>query len=616
MNQSETQPPSPSLATVHETSLAADGWLGRYVAVADQRQVLDATVADTYLAWVKERQDPGRWDGEHIGKWLEAAALVWRRGRSPQLLAQMDAVADQLIALQDADGYLGSYREDLRFHKIDWNAQPIGMAARFDLWCHLMILNGLLDHHEAAGRPSSLASAAKAADLVLRTFGDGRQDIMRVMHNRGQGPLTAILPMARLYGLTGDQRYADFCGYCIRQFGRPHTLPIRMVDDPAAAAADVLVYEPDRQEDDGVKKCELELTMRGLLELYRHTGEKRLLATSSAVFNRLYQPILPTLAVCGYLLGPEITDPVIHHNPLVETCDIPPALRWWGEAFRQTGEARFLAALERSLYNQLLAHHRPEGGHIGFDARAPADRQGGTMRKQWRDDACNWRENCCLSMGALGLCWIPSAVAYAASDEVVIALYAAGTTTCRLGAAEVRITQETTYPVGGEVRLRLGLPRPLAFRLRLRIPEWAEGATVAIPGEAPARAVPGTLHAIARTWRPGDTLTLSLPMRIRCTPLPGPEKMTLVERGPLILAAPLRLNDGIGPESLRLPTRKGVSCTVQTPAAGDPAPTVFTLAVAGEGQASPRLRLTALSDAGVGGEGDPYRAVFPMAADF
>lgn len=601
---SKTAPqPAPFIA-VHATTLAADSWLGRYVQGAEQRHVLDPKVAETYLGWVEACEDRSCWHAEHIGKWLESAMLVWRRIGSAPLLTRIDGIVDRLLAHQGLDGYLGSYRDGLRFQQLDWNAEPARMDARFDLWCHLMIITGLLDHHEAADRPRSLAGARRAGDLVARIFGDGRQDILRVMHNRGQGPLTAILPMARLFGLTGDSRYAEFCAYCTRQFGRPYSLPIRMVDDAAASATEVLVHESVRQEDDGVKKCELELTMRGLLELYRHTGDRRLLATSTAVFDQLYQPILPTLAVCGYLLDPAVDVPVVHHNPQVETCDIPPAMRWWSEAFRQTGEVRFLEALERSLYNQLLAHHRPEGGHLGFDTRAQADRHGNVMTKKWSDDSCAWRENCCLSMGALGLCWVPSTVAFDRPDGIVIALYAEGTSTSRLGDTEVRVTQQTTYPVGGEVRLRIEPSQALEFRLQLRIPAWAAGATVAIAGAAPTPCVSGTLHAISRTWQPGDEVVLSMPMELRRTPLSGPPGRVLIERGPLILAAPSRLNAG-GPGSLQLASRPGAVCTVETSAGG---PILFCIAADGQ---SPPLRLIALSQAGVGGADDPFLAVFP-----
>jgi DUF1680 family protein len=599
---SKPAPQIAQLTAVHATMLDADGWIGRYVQGAEQRHVLDPQVGETYLAWVEEREDTSCWHAEHIGKWLESAMLVWRRTRSATLLARIDGLVDRLLAMQGEDGYLGSYRDGLRFQQLDWNAEPARMDARFDLWCHLMIITGLLDHHEAAVRPRSLASARKAGDLVARIFGDGRQDLTRIMHNRGQGPLTAILPMARLYGLTGEARYAEFCSYCTRQFGRPWTLPIRMVEDPAASATAVLVHEPARQQDDGLKKCELELTMRGLLELHRHTGERKLLATSSAVFQRLYQPILPTLAVSGYLLDPAVDVPVVHHNPQVETCDIPPAMRWWSEAFRQTGEVRFLDAVERSLYNQLLAHHRPEGGHTGFDTRAPTDRDGGLMSKTWSDDTCVWRENCCLSMGALGLCWVPSTVAFAGPEGIVVALYASGTSTCQVGGSEVRITQQTTYPVGGEVRLRIDASQPQRFRLQLRIPAWAAGATVRINGAEPSACAPGTLHAIERTWQPGDTVVLSLPMAIRSTPLSGPAGRVLIERGPLVLAAPRRLNEG-----LQLPmVRSGAACSV---AVADDGQTVFS--IAGDRAGPAPLRLTALSQAGTGGAEDPYVAVFP-----
>ena len=50
--------------------------------------------------------------------------------------------------------------------------------------------------------------------------------------------------------------------------------------------------------------------------------------------------------------------------------------------------------------------------------------------------------------------------------------------------------------------------------LMLRIPGWAEGATVRINGTA-AAVKPGTYAELRRAWRKGDVVELDLPMTPR-----------------------------------------------------------------------------------------------------
>jgi uncharacterized protein len=55
---------------------------------------------------------------------------------------------------------------------------------------------------------------------------------------------------------------------------------------------------------------------------------------------------------------------------------------------------------------------------------------------------------------------------------------------------------------------------PVSFPLYFRIPAWAEGASCNYNGEKMACPA-GKLFEMERTWRPGDKITLSLPMKVR-----------------------------------------------------------------------------------------------------
>ena len=101
------------------------------------------------------------------------------------------------------------------------------------------------------------------------------------------------------------------------------------------------------------------------------------------------------------------------------------------------------------------------------------------------------------------------------------------------GGIPVTVTLTSDYPFSGEINLALELEEPCEFDLRLRIPDWAEEATLSICGETEALHAPGSFHVIKRTWRSGDCVRLDLPMDIRLSE--GHKGLLSVHRGPLAL---------------------------------------------------------------------------------
>jgi DUF1680 family protein len=105
--------------------------------------------------------------------------------------------------------------------------------------------------------------------------------------------------------------------------------------------------------------------------------------------------------------------------------------------------------------------------------------------------------------------------------------YAPGTVTT----GEVTLTVETEYPWDGLVRVRVdSAPGPV--RLSLRVPAWAEGATI---DGAPA--APGYVQAEVAA---GEAVELRLPMEVRTTTahprVDAVRGCVALERGPLVYA--------------------------------------------------------------------------------
>jgi DUF1680 family protein len=127
--------------------------------------------------------------------------------------------------------------------------------------------------------------------------------------------------------------------------------------------------------------------------------------------------------------------------------------------------------------------------------------------------------------------------------ELWVNLYQPSEVRFQIHGKSFSLTQTTTYPEDPEIHLRLAGFRPASFTLRLRIPAWTGGAaTLQVNRHAVALAVESGFASVTRLWRPGDEVTLTLPLSLRLEPLPAnggpahPASVALL-RGPLVLFA-------------------------------------------------------------------------------
>src|SRR5690606_29361503 len=119
-----------------------------------------------------------------------------------------------------------------------------------------------------------------------------------------------------------------------------------------------------------------------------------------------------------------------------------------------------------------------------------------------------------------------------------------------IGGIEVEAEQQTSYPFSDEIRIVLRTERPTSFPLHLRIPGWAEGATLKVNGQHEALASSGQITRLERLWRTGDAVELIFPAKI--TRSAWHKQLTSLERGPLVFALP------IGEEWRKIGERGGI----------------------------------------------------------
>jgi DUF1680 family protein len=484
------------------------GWVGHRILVNEANRLVKMD-AERLLEGYRKRPGRQSWDGEHVGKWLHAATLAWVYTGDPALRQKLDYIAAELVKCQMADGYLGTYVEQKR-----WRS--------WDVWAHKYNLIGLITYVRYTGNLVPLDCCRRMADLLCKTLGDepGKLDIIKSGPIVGMAPTSVLEPMMWLYRLTAEPRYLDFCKYILRAWEQPNGPKI---------ISTLLTTKRVYEVGDG-KAYEMLSCLDGALELYRTTGEERLLHLCLNAWQDIVDHRLYLTGAASYWEHFHGDYDLPNNNNVGETCVTVTWLEFNAQLLRLTGEAWFADQLEHVVLNQLLGAQKCDGSAWGYYVQMEG-------RKPYTSTLDG---QCCLSSGPRGIALIPTFAVTTDKDGIVVNLYDSGTSHLRLREqTSVQLTTETLYPGDERIRITIEPSETKSFAVKLRIPAWCAKATLEVNGrKAPATAGADGYVAIRRDWKRGDRISLRLPLEPRLVVGDHMNKgKVALMYGPLVLAA-------------------------------------------------------------------------------
>jgi uncharacterized protein len=130
------------------------------------------------------------------------------------------------------------------------------------------------------------------------------------------------------------------------------------------------------------------------------------------------------------------------------------------------------------------------------------------------------------------------------SRGVYVNLYIPSTLKWTRDGAQIELRQKGEYPYDAHVEFEVKASKAAEFSVNLRIPAWAEGASVAVNGKRePVSA--GSFVRVQRNWKDGDRIELELPLTARLEAIDArhPDMVALLV-GPVVLFA---ITDGEQP---------------------------------------------------------------------
>jgi len=498
-----------ALQPVDRGAVTLKGFLGHRIDVNREVRLKEYVAEDVLLEDFRNRPSKAAWNGEYVGKWICAATQAWQNTpHDKQLKKKLDHIVAELIKTQESDGYLGTYLKKDRWSMGKGPDRWIKVG--WDVWNNKYCLQALLTYYQATHNRAALKAAERINDLLIATFGKGKRDILKSGTHTGMAATSILESSALLYEITGEKKYLDFCQYVLNR---------------ANAGPKILtnIEKYGTVQRVGNKKAyEMLANYIGCCELYRATGEERLLKVPTIVWQNIVDELC---FVTGAPDAHELFSPpksLITTGLCTETCVQVYWLRLNLQLLRLTGEARFADELHRLIYNHMLAAQHPNGRDWCYFTTMEG-------QKGYRTDIC-----CCSSNGPRAIALIPT-FAYMTGDRAIaVNLYETGSFKTELDREPVTLTQRTDYPWGKTVELTVSPGKEMDFTLKLLLPFFFTSGSVTVNGQPldlPMK--PSSYLSIKRKWCAGDKVVLKMAMPVQVLRKKG--RVALL-RGPQFLA--------------------------------------------------------------------------------
>jgi DUF1680 family protein len=505
-----------------------------------------------------------QWNDGDFYKFLEAVCAVYAVTRDAQLAAILDESIDAISRAQRSDGYLHTPML-IRARNGDTRDQPFQDRNHFEMYNMGHLMTAACLHQQVTGSDRFLAVARKTADYLYEAFRAPTPELAR----------NAVCPshymgLVDLFRTTGEPRYRELATklFAMRS----------LVADGGDDNQDRIPFSEQREAVGHAVRANY--LYAGAADLYLETGDIGLRSPLEAIWRNVTEKKMYITGGCGALYDGASPDGsseqsqitrvhqaygrnyqlpnVTAHN---ETCAAVGNVLWNWRMFLLSGDARYIDVLELALYNAVLSGVSLEGtDYFYVNPLRQVNPLPANLR--WSRTRVPFVTSYCCPPNVLRTIAEVNGFAYAITDDAVwVNLYGSNRLSTILDGEQLQVTQQTSYPWEGGVRLTVDACPKSEFSIRLRIPGWATNATIRINGaDLDSEATPGTFADIRRQWNPGDVLSLELAMLVQLMeahPLVEETRNQIaIQRGPIVycLESP-DLPDGAPVADVMIPNR-------------------------------------------------------------
>lgn len=483
------------------------------------------------------------WQDAWLYKWIEAAACIQHDSPDPWIAQRMDQAIALIARAQQPDGYIAS--------QIIATQKPRFQDPReHEVYVMGHLLTAACVHHRMTGKDTLLKTAIKTADFLTRVI--GKTVPPHFAHNP-----SAVMGLVELYRETGVKKYLETAKRIVDQRGAKPRRNGLFANTPGIAGTDLIQDRTPLRKSFQVVGHNVFFTYlyAGASDIFLENGDK----TLKEPLRRLWTDLVKhKMSINGGVspMGKGISNsqPVTeavgppyflpNADSYNETCGQIGAFMWNYRMLCADPNPAYADIMERELYNGFLAGVGLKGDSWFYrnSLKMHSGDHAGNQHNYAQQRGHPGRKAICCPSNLLRTIAQLKGYLYGIGDnQLWLHHYGANTLDTKLNDGQrLALTQQTDYPWDGQIKITIDHANPRhPLTLRLRIPQWANGATATVNGK-PIQATPksGSYLPIQRAWKKGDVIQLTLPMQPRLMQAhPKAEQLrnqVAVMRGPIL----------------------------------------------------------------------------------
>lgn len=481
-------------------------------------------------------------DDTDVYKTIEGASYLLQTYPDKKLVAYIDSVIAIMAPAQEPDGYLYTSRTMNPKHPHNWAGSKRwekveDLSHEFYNLGHMV--EGAIAHYQATGKRNFLDIAIRYADCVCREIGPNPGQEVRV-----PGHQIAEMALAKLYLVTGDQKYLDQAKFFLDMRGKT-TIKTQYSQS----------HEPVIDQDEAVGHAVRAGYMyAGMADVAALTGDSSYIKAIDRIWDNIitkkyYLTGGVGATASGEAYGKNYELP--NMSAYCETCAAISIVYVSHRLFLLHGESKYYDALERTLYNGVLSGISLDGG--AFFYPNPLQSMGQHQRQPWFGCAC------CPSNACRFIPSVPGYVYAVKDNNLYVNLFMSNNADLKINGKKVAISQETAYPWNGDIAISVSPKGSQQFALKIRVPGWVKGTpvpgstlyryndgkdlsyTITVNGEQVGAVAQDGYFTIDRKWKKGDQVRVHFEMQPRTVKadarVMADRGRVAVERGPILYCA-------------------------------------------------------------------------------
>ena len=453
-------------------------------------------------------------DDSDLYKVIEGASYSLQSKNNMTLSIYLDTLINLIASAQEDDGYLFTFRTMHKTKPHEWLGTKRWEKEEdlsHELYNSGHLFEAAAAHYRATGKNNLLNIAIKNADLLVKTFGWGKEE-------RFPGHQIVETGLVKLYRITGKKDYLDLAkffldlrgkeGHFNQEYSQSH---IQVVDQKTAVGHSVRAT----------------YMYSGMADVAALSGNKQY---QSAIDNIWQNVVNKKMYITGGIgstrngeaFGNEYELP--NMSAYAETCAAIANVYWNMRMFALHGDAKYIDVLERTLYNGLISGVSLSGDHFFYPN--PLASIGQHQRSSWHNCAC------CITNMTRFLPSMPGYIYAQNGNNLYLNLFVGSTSTIDMPATKVELIQKTDYPWSGVVDVAVNPHKSSNFALHIRIPGWAvnqpvpgdlytysdqtsKKMVILLNGKPTKYRMERGFAIIQRVWKKGDQISLNFDMEVK-----------------------------------------------------------------------------------------------------